>query len=138
MFAVFLPVASDKPDSVCAAIYLSSLPVEVSLFRLSGGQPSNLHLFGIAPEGGCQLPPSPTVLVGSYPTLSPLPVRISPSVFPPTYSLSGQAVSFLWPFPQGYPCLPFGSFLPCGVRTFLPFMGRLLQRPLAENIIMLL
>jgi hypothetical protein len=49
---------------------------------------------------------SPGTLVGSYPTVSPLPGR-------------GPAVCFLWHFPADHPGLPLATTLPCGVRTFL-------------------
>ena len=53
---------------------------------------------------------SPGSLVGSYPTVSPLP-------------LSGRS-SFLWHCPWGRPLFRFGTALPCGARTFLsPFPG---------------
>ena len=50
---------------------------------------------------------SPGMLVGSYPTVSPLPSRVGP------------AVCFLWHCPAGHPGLPLATTLPCGVRTFL-------------------
>ncbi len=47
-------MASSKPDSVSPS-HLSKLPTRGGgLKNHSGGQPSNLHLFGIAPEGGCR------------------------------------------------------------------------------------
>jgi len=49
---------------------------------------------------------SPRPLVGSYPTLSPLPV-VRP------------AVSSLFHFPSAFAAWGFPSVLPCGVRTFL-------------------
>src|SRR5438309_2793875 len=53
-----------------------------------------------------------TALVGSYPTVSPLP-SASPE------SLSLQAVSFLCHFPSAFAAWDFPSVLPFGVRTFL-------------------
>ncbi len=47
-------------------------------------------------------------LVGSYPTVSPLPAR-----------LRVPAVSFLFHFPSAFAAWGFPSVLPCGVRTFL-------------------
>jgi Secretion system C-terminal sorting domain len=64
--------------------------------------------------GFTQLPMSPPALVGSYPTLSPLPRQ-------PT----AEAVYFLLHLPS-LPCgksYPLGSGNPCAVRTFL-FGGR--------------
>src|SRR6476620_5278184 len=51
---------------------------------------------------------SPRPLVGSYPTVSPLPV-VRP------------AVSSLFHFPSAFAAWGFPSVLPCGVR---PFLGR--------------
>ena len=53
-----------------------------------------------------------TTLVGSYPTVSPLP-SASPE------SLSLPAVSFLCHFPSAFAVWDFPSILPFGVRTFL-------------------
>src|SRR6266700_4822373 len=63
-------------------------------------------LLGLAPTGGCRAAPVTTRAVGSYPTVSPLPL-----IF--------RAVCFLWPYPSpcGAQALP-GS-LPYGARTFL-------------------
>jgi hypothetical protein len=51
---------------------------------------------------------SPGMLVGSYPTVSPLPLLAR-----------SAAVCFLWHCPAGRPGLPLTTTLPCGVRTFL-------------------
>src|SRR3954470_5789786 len=51
-------------------------------------------------------------LVGSYPTVSPLPPA-SPE------RLSPEAVSFLCHFPSAFAAWDFPSVLPFGVRTFL-------------------
>src|SRR5207237_5950359 len=63
-------------------------------------------LLGLAPTGGYRAAPVTRRAVGSYPTVSPLP-------------LDTRAVYFLWPYPSpcGAQALP-GS-LPCGARTFL-------------------
>ena len=53
-----------------------------------------------------------TTLVGSYPTVSPLPPA-SPESRPP------EAVSFLCHFPSAFAAWGFPSVLPFGVRTFL-------------------
>jgi len=53
-----------------------------------------------------------TTLVGSYPTVSPLPPA-SPE------SRSPEAVSFLCHFPSAFAAWDFPSVLPFGVRTFL-------------------
>src|SRR5213079_627949 len=52
-----------------------------------------------------------TTLVGSYPTVSPLPSGVSGGAPP--------AVSFLCHFPSAFAAWGFSSVLPCGVRTFL-------------------
>ena len=52
-----------------------------------------------------------TTLVGSYPTVSPLPAA------PP--ELRRPAVSFLFHFPSAFAAWGFPSALPFGVRTFL-------------------
>ena len=49
---------------------------------------------------------SPRPLVGSYPTVSPLPIR-------------RPAVCSLWHCPAGHPGWALPTTLPCGVRTFL-------------------
>ena len=56
--------------------------------------------------GFAEPPGSPRALVGSYPTVSPLPVR-------------ALAVSSLWHFPAGHPGSVLPTTLPCGARTFL-------------------
>src|SRR5690349_20471836 len=58
-----------------------------------------------------------TTLVGSYPTVSPLPPA-SPE------SSSPEAVSFLCHFPSAFAAWGCPSVLPCGVRTFLVALQR--------------
>jgi len=95
-------------------ICLSSLPED------TGGHTFNVLLLGIAPGGGCR-----AIAVTSYAGRL-LPYRFTLATF------SAVSVSLPTPFiadkgsgllsvalPQGYPCLPFGSSLPYGVRTFL-------------------
>ena len=62
-------------------------------------------------------PPPVTRLscVGSYPTISPLPV---PSF--PKRKRRPSAVYFLWRFPSGHPGSLLATSLSCGARTFLP------------------
>ena len=76
---------------------------------VSGEQPSNTPLFGLAPGGACRAGLSPGPLVSSYLTVSPLPA-------PPKRPL---AVCSLLRFPSGFPGWPLASALLCGVRTFL-------------------
>src|SRR5262245_60176466 len=59
--------------------------------------------------GFAEPPGSPRMLVRSYRTVSPLPVR----------ARSPSAVSSLWHFPAGHPDWALPSIVPCGVRTFL-------------------
>src|SRR6266566_2295182 len=72
-------------------------------------------LLGLAPTGGCRAAPVTKRAVGSYPTVSPLPL-----IF--------RAVCFLWPSPSpcGAQALP-GS-LPYGARTFLDAPGLPVRR----------
>src|SRR4249919_327689 len=76
--------------------------------------PSAGHLggtcFALHRTGFGQPVVSPRPLVGSYPTVSPLPV-IRP------------AVSSLFHFPSAFAAWDFPSVLPCGVRTFLERPG---------------
>jgi hypothetical protein len=67
--------------------------------------------------GFAEPPESPRVLVRSYRTVSPLPVR-RPEATP-------SAVCSLLHFPAGHPDWALPSTMPCGVRTFLgPTPGR--------------
>ncbi len=115
------------PDSVpgtpvgapAAAIHLglplpagsSGLPADIgraALKRLRGSSSCGDGPFlALLRVGFTEPPRSPGVLVGSYPTVSPLPSRYGP------------AVCFLWHCPAGHPGLPLATTLPCGVRTFL-------------------
>ena len=79
----------------------------------SDEQPSSAPLFGLAPGGACRAGLSPGPLVGSYPTVSPLPA-------PPKRPL---AVCSLLRFPAAFAGWTLSSALLCGVRTFLD--GRL-------------
>ena len=103
-----------KPDSVPlpgTAIHLGRA-IARRLLRptrdLFDGQPSSL--FGLAPGGVCLAGRSPGSLVGSYPTVSPLPVL---ALRPTIGGLS------LLHFPSGYPAWALPSTVPSGVRTFL-------------------
>ncbi len=62
--------------------------------------------------GFTEPPRSPGTLVGSYSTVSPLPVRRTRGSAP-------SAVCSLLHFPSGHPAWELPSTLPCGVRTFL-------------------
>ena len=66
----------------------------------SGEQPSNAPLFGLAPGGACRAGLSPGPLVGSYPTVSPLPAPSSGLVQPrrrPLAVCSSVALSLGFP-----------------------------------------
>ena len=115
-------VLSPVPQHRRAAIHLG-LPSPAGSSGLpagSGGQPSNAcaghrlaagTLLALLRVGFTEPPRSPGVLVGSYPTVSPLP-RGRPKPV-------REAVCFLWHFPAGRPGLPLATTLLCGVRTFL-------------------
>jgi len=68
------------------------------------------RLFGLAPDGVYRATPVTRCAVGSYPTVSPLPV---PENRP-------SAVYSLLHFPSPHGARPLAGILPCGVRTFLP------------------
>ncbi len=65
-------------------------------------------------EGLASPPVTRLSRVGSYPTISPLPVRAALASGEPS------AVSFLWRFPSGHPGSVLPTSLSCGARTFLP------------------
>jgi hypothetical protein len=90
------------------AIHLSGLPGEPSLS--GGGRAAHFPRLTLLRVGFTEPLRSPSVLVRSYRTLSPLPVRARG---PPS------AVSFLWHCPAGHPDWPLASTLLCGVPTFL-------------------
>ena len=79
----------------------------------SGGPPSNVPLFGLAP-GGVYLASSVTTGAGELlPHPFTLTRRNRQTPFP-------QAVSFLWHFPSRRRDWALPSTLSCGARTFLP------------------
>src|SRR5207248_5937314 len=63
-------------------------------------------LLGLAPTGGYRATPVASGAVGSYPTVSPLP-------------LDKRAVCSLSPFPSPHGAQALPGSLPCGARTFL-------------------
>src|SRR5256884_3691608 len=63
-------------------------------------------LLGLAPTGGYRATPVARRAVGSYPTVSPLP-------------LESRAVCSLWPFPSPHGAGALPGSLPCGARTSL-------------------
>src|SRR5690349_22497183 len=79
--------------------------------RLLGGPPCAEPASPCTRRGLASRPVT-TTLVGSYPTVSPLPPA-SPE------SRSPEAVSFLCHFPSAFAAWGFPSVLPFGVRTFL-------------------
>ena len=91
-----------------------SLPsASCGLPRDSGGQPSDVPLHGLAPDGVCLAATVTGCAVGSYPTFSPLPEA------PRRLGRS----NFLWHFPRGFPHRALPGILPCGARTFLADPG---------------
>ena len=73
----------------------------------SGEQPSSASCAVLLRAGFTEPRRSPAALVGSYPTLSPLPTGIR------------WAVCSLWHCPTGHPGWPLATALLCGARTFL-------------------
>ena len=69
-------------------------------------------LFGIAPGGACHAGPVARPAVGSYPTVSPLPVAICEADCERRFDFCGA-------FPRVAPAGRYPAPLPCGVRTFL-------------------
>jgi hypothetical protein len=81
---------------------------------LTGGSPSPCS--ALLRMGFTEPPGSPRVLVRSYRTVSPLPVR---RTYLCRSARSPSAVCSLLHFPAGHPDWALPSILPCGVRTFL-------------------
>src|SRR5438093_9904603 len=78
---------------------------------LRAGHPCALPYLALLLAGFAEPPRSPGALVGSYPTVSPLPGK---EAGPPV-----PAVCFLWHFPSRHRDWVLPSAMPCGVRTFL-------------------
>ena len=107
-----------------------TLPVPERTGGASDGPSSTVRLFELAPGGACPPPVTRQSRVGSYPTISPLPVP-PPRAVPLTASRRAHqpsAVCFLLRFPSGHPGSPLTTFLPCGARTFLPRTASLRRR----------
>ena len=68
------------------------------------------RLFGLAPTGGCRAASVTRSAVGSYSTVSPLPVARLRLL---------RAVCFLWPYPSPFGAQALPGSLPGGARTFL-------------------
>ncbi len=111
-----------KPDFVQGLPLWMTIPLRSALLRASSRQPGPLaqggaavagarSLFGVAPGGACHAGRVATAPVGSYPTVSPLPVR-------------AQAVCSLWRFPWGCP----RRALPGTVTLWSPDFPRLSPR----------
>ena len=111
-----------KPDFVQGLPLWMTIPLRTALLRASSCQPGSLaqggaavagagSLFGIAPGGACHAGRVTTAPVGSYPTVSPLPVQ-------------AQAVCSLWRFPWGCP----RRALPGTVTLWSPDFPRLSPR----------
>src|SRR3954454_16431907 len=100
-----------KPDSV-EGDHPSMPPIARRLerrTRLLGGPPASGACLSCTGRGLASRRVA-TTLVGSYPTVSPLPARLR---------RCAPAVSFLCHFPSAFAAWDFPSVLPCGVRTFL-------------------
>ena len=99
--------------------------------RTSGGPPSSVLLFGLAPDGVYQAFPVTQETGELLPHLFTLTHRghhrrVQNSKLTETRrfqtripACSRWAVSFLWHFPWGHPQSPLATILPCGARTFL-------------------
>src|SRR5450759_1023182 len=74
----------------------------------AGGPPSNAPCLVLLRVGFAEPHRSPGALVGSYPTVSPLPPDRGP-----------MAVCSLWHCPAGHPGWVLPTALPYGARTFL-------------------
>ena len=83
------------------------------------GQPLNVSLFGLAPNGVCRALDVTIQAVSSYLAVSPLPGTIPGGLF--SVALS-----------PGHPAFALRTILPCGVRTFLSGTGP--ERPCARFI----
>jgi len=83
------------------------------------GQPLNVSLFGLAPNGVCRALHVTIQAVSSYLAVSPLPGTFPGGLF--SVALS-----------PGHPAFALRTILPCGVRTFLPGTGP--ERPCARFI----
>ena len=111
------------PAWAVATIHLGPLlPVaSCDLPADSGEQPSGASCAVLLRAGFTEPRRSPAALVGSYPTLSPLPTGVR------------WAVCSLWHCPAGHPGWPLATALLCGARTFLspapPRRRRQVPRP---------
>lgn len=81
------------------------------------GQPLNVSLFGLAPNGVCRALNVTIQAVSSYLAVSPLPGIVPGGLF--SVALS-----------PGHPAFALRTILPCGVRTFLS--GMMPERPCAR------
>ena len=108
--------SADKPGSV-EDDHSSGTPVTGRLVRptrrhlRAAGCQRRVSLFGLAPEGVCHAVCVAAAAVGSYPTVSPLPVRRT--------NPAPSAVCFLLHFPSARAAQALPGLLPCGARTFL-------------------
>jgi len=115
-----------SPQKGCAVIHLR-MPVARHLKqptrRPRAGHPQAPSYLALLQVGFTKHLLSPTGLVSSYLTLSPLPS-------------SRKAVSFLWHFPWGRPRSVLRTTLPYGARTFLWSLGNTVhdQRPQTISI----
>ena len=98
-------------------------PVATNRSGTRASRPRRRPYSSLLREGLASPPVTRLSRVGSYPTISPLPVP------PPRSSHRGprphrpSAVSFLLRFPSGRPGSPLATSLLCGARTFLPRNG---------------
>ncbi len=87
---------------------------------LRTGRPGQHPYSSLLPEGLASPPVTRLSRVGSYPTISPLPVPDHLAALASCSADRPSAVSFLLRFPSGRPGSVLPTSVPCGARTFLP------------------
>jgi hypothetical protein len=86
----------------------------------SGGPPSTVRLFELAPGGACPAAGHPAVARGLLPHDFKLACASTLAASQPPALPRPSALWFLLRFPSGHPGSPLTTSLPCGARTFLP------------------
>ncbi len=86
----------------------------------SGGPPSSVPLFELAPGGACSAAGHPAVARGLLPHDFNLACASLPLASQRSADQRPSAVWFLLRFPSSFPGSPLTTSLPCGARTFLP------------------
>jgi len=94
----------------------------------SGGPPSTVRLFELAPGGACPAAGHPAVARGLLPHDFKLACASTPVASQPPALRRPSALWFLLRFPSGHPGSPLTTSLPFGARTFLPRAVRARRR----------